>query len=235
MRGSEVWFTDVSEVFVASNNTAMSFYSYLHISVPFTGWWCVHLAQRNVGCATQRLSSQTEQLIFSCNWALSPLQFIEIRKYQTKYKLFSVPPPTSDLQTNWEVFIWNKHHRPDDGSSKRIWNVCELVPDYTVQKPRTRPLLYSLPAEISKLTFSLLTYHFFPCIVAYPHTTGTLTHLQTFGQSKCVSPSIYHVTWSQILPAWALMLTDYRKPGQYHRKTADYTWTTTNVIQCKIL
>jgi hypothetical protein len=31
-------------------------------------------------------------------------------------------------------------HRPDDGGSKHLWNVDKLLPDYTVQQPRRRPL-----------------------------------------------------------------------------------------------
>jgi hypothetical protein len=46
---------------------------------------------------------------------------------------------------------------PDDGGSKRFWNVDKLLPDYTVQEPRRQSSSYSLPwePEISPATISL--------------------------------------------------------------------------------
>jgi hypothetical protein len=30
-------------------------------------------------------------------------------------------------------------HRPDDGDSKHLWNVCQFLPDFTAQHPRRPP------------------------------------------------------------------------------------------------
>jgi hypothetical protein len=37
------------------------------------------------------------------------------------------------------------HHQGDDGGSKHIWNVCKLLPDYTVQHHRRQSSSYSPP------------------------------------------------------------------------------------------
>jgi hypothetical protein len=36
---------------------------------------------------------------------------------------------------------------PDDGSSKHLWNVCQLLLDYTVQQPARQLSLYLSPWE----------------------------------------------------------------------------------------
>jgi hypothetical protein len=38
-------------------------------------------------------------------------------------------------------------HRPDDGGNKHLWNVGELLPDYTALQPRRQPSSYSPPWE----------------------------------------------------------------------------------------
>jgi hypothetical protein len=44
-------------------------------------------------------------------------------------------------------------YHPDDGGSKRIWNVGKLLPDYMVQQPRRQPSEYLPPWEPEILLF----------------------------------------------------------------------------------
>jgi hypothetical protein len=43
--------------------------------------------------------------------------------------LWSAPYPTGSL----------RHHRPDDGGSKHLWNVGKVLPDYTAQHSKRQP------------------------------------------------------------------------------------------------
>jgi hypothetical protein len=45
----------------------------------------------------------------------------------------------------YERLLWN--HRPDEGGSKHLWNVGQLLPDYTAQYPRRLLPSYSPPLE----------------------------------------------------------------------------------------
>jgi hypothetical protein len=42
---------------------------------------------------------------------------------------------------------FNKANRPDDAGSKHLWNVCQLLRDYTAQYPRRLSSSYSPPLE----------------------------------------------------------------------------------------
>jgi hypothetical protein len=46
-----------------------------------------------------------------------------------------------------EVYLRFRAHRPDDGASKHLWNVCKLLPDYTAQQLRRQPSSYLPPWE----------------------------------------------------------------------------------------
>jgi hypothetical protein len=49
-------------------------------------------------------------------------------------------------------------HRHDEGGSKYLWNVGELLPDYTAQQPRRQPSSYSPPWELQiSLSFIMFT------------------------------------------------------------------------------
>jgi hypothetical protein len=50
-------------------------------------------------------------------------------------------------------------HHPDDGGSKDLWNVGELLPDYTAWQPRRQPSSYSLLWEPQILLPPILFLH----------------------------------------------------------------------------
>jgi hypothetical protein len=55
--------------------------------------------------------------------------------------------------------VWYTH-RPDDAGSKYLWNVGELVLDYTALQPRRQPSSYSPPWEPQILQLLFLTPNF---------------------------------------------------------------------------
>jgi hypothetical protein len=63
-----------------------------------------------------------------------------------------VVAPCSLVKINWRFngacFLHHQGtHRPDDGGSKHLWNVCKIVPYYTAQQPRRQLSSSSPPWE----------------------------------------------------------------------------------------
>jgi hypothetical protein len=98
---------------------------------------------------------------------MKPLHFLTLYLsmicFNINMAVFSVVVPCRLVEVyrrfRGTCYIHHQGDRPDDEGSKNFWNVGELLPDYTVQKPRRQPSLYSPPLEPQIPIVLILFFH----------------------------------------------------------------------------
>jgi hypothetical protein len=73
--------------------------------------------------------------------------------FTIKMTVFWVPEPCSlaEVYLLASSIIRAMSHRPDDGGSKHLWNICKLLSDYTALLLRRQTSQYSPPWELETL------------------------------------------------------------------------------------